>query len=447
LDSGKHLLELLNEILDLSKVEAGRMELSLTVFPVREALEYGAVMVRERAANRGVKVTLDVDESVGLIEADELRFKQIVLNLLSNAVKFTRHRVDVCAQSDGTTLTVSVSDDGQGVAPEDRTRIFESFQQGRRGPSKEEGTGLGLTLSRRIVELHGGQISLESDLGVGSTFSFTIPVAATQIRDEVPAEVEVTNSGAPVVVIVEDDQHSLDLLCLYVKHAGVDVVTSGDGGQGLELIRRVRPAAVVLDIQLPTLDGWDLLALLKADPATAPIPVVVVSMLDERGKGFALGASEYLVKPVRGEEVRAALARVAGLPDSDQTLVSIGEDPGVTELIRAALEPHGWTVLNAVSGPQGVELVRSRRPSVVLLDLLLTGEDGLAVVEALRADPGTAAVPIIALTSQTMTTEDKSRLRGQIDYVTRNGEFDAERLVDVVRRATRHLASSAPEPS
>jgi signal transduction histidine kinase/DNA-binding response OmpR family regulator len=447
LESGRHLLELLNEILDLSKVEAGRMELSPTAFPVREALEYGTLMIRESAASRDVKVMLDVDDSVNVIDADEQRFKQVVLNLLSNAVKFTRQRIDVSARCDGTTLTVSVSDDGQGVAPEDRARIFESFQQGRRGSSKEEGTGLGLTLSKRIVELHGGQISLKSDLGVGSTFSFTIPLTTNRTRDDKPAEVAQEASGRPVVVIVEDDPRSLDLLCLYVKDAGVDVVTAADGGQGLELIRRVRPAAVVLDIYLPTLDGWDLLALLKADPATAPIPVVVVSMVDERGKGFALGAAEYLVKPVGRDEVLAALARVSALPDTDQTLVSIGEDPGVLGLVRAALEPEGWTVLNTISGPEGVKLAKSRRPAVVLLDLLTTGEDGMAVVDALRGDPITAAVPIIAITSQTMSSEDKERPRGQIDYVTRDGEFDAAGLVDFVRRAIRNLAASAPEPS
>ncbi len=447
LESGRHLLELLSEILDLSKVEAGRMELSITSFSVRQALDYGMLMIRERAASLGVKLSLDVDNNVDIVEADEFRFKQVVLNLLSNAVKFTRQRIDVSARSDGTTLTVSVSDDGPGIAPEDRSRIFESFQQGRRGSSKEEGTGLGLTLSRRMVELHRGRISLESDLGVGSTFSFAIPLTASRILHDPPAVVQPNVDGRAVVVIVEDDPHSLDLLCLYVKRAGVEVMTAGDGGQGLDLIRRVRPAAVVLDIELPTLDGWDLLALLKADPATAPIPVVVVSMVDERGKGFALGAAEYLVKPVRGDEVRAALARVGGLPENDRTLLSIGEDPGVLGLVRAALEPEGWTVLSAISGPEGVDLARARRPSVVLLDLLLTGQDGVEVVEALRGEPITAGVPIIALTSQAMSTADKERLRGQIEYVTRNGEFDVTLLVDVVRRAVMHLANTASGPS
>ena len=446
LESGKHLLELLNDILDLSKIEAGRMELNPTEFLVREALEYGTLMVRERAANRGVTVNLDVDEDVGSIVADQLRFKQVVLNLLSNAVKFTRRRVSVTARRCDGILAVSVSDDGPGVAPEDRTRIFESFQQGGRGASKEEGTGLGLSLSKRIVQLHGGQIWLESEMGSGSTFTFSIPFTLTNIPSDGPPELQEVQSG-PLVVIVEDDPRSLDLLCLYVKGTGVDLATASDGRQGLELVRRLRPAAVVLDIQLPILDGWDLLALLKADPTTAPIPVVVVSMVDERGKGFALGAAEYLVKPVGGHEVRAALARVAELPGGGHVLVAIGDDAGTIEQIRGALEPEGWRIIGTGKPADGMELARSRRPAAIVIDLLTVGTEGLALVERLRNDPVTANVPIIALTSQTMTAKEKEQLRGQIDYVNRNGEFDEAVLVEVVHRATKSVGRSVPEPS
>jgi CheY-like chemotaxis protein len=332
------------------------------------------------------------------------------------------------------------------VAPEDQSRIFESFQQGGRGASKEEGTGLGLSLSKRIVQLHGGQIWLESEVGIGSTFAFAIPFSLTDRASEgLPAREE-TPSG-PVVVIVEDDPRSLDLLCLYVKSTGVDFATAGDGQQGLELVRRLRPAAVVLDIRLPILDGWDLLALLKADPETAPIPVVVVSMVDERGKGFALGAAEYLVKPVGGDEVRAALARVTELHGGGRVVVAIGEDAGTIELIRGALEADGWRVVGAGEAADGIELARSRPAAVIVIDLLTRGTEGVTAVERMRSDPVTANVPIIALTSQTMTAEEKERLHGQIDYVNRSGEFDEAVLVEAVRRATRSQGKSIPAPS
>jgi signal transduction histidine kinase/DNA-binding response OmpR family regulator len=447
--SGKHLLELLNEILDLSKVEAGRMELELTTFAVVEALDYGLALVRERAASHAITLSLDVGPAVGVVTADQLRFRQVVLNLLTNAVKFTGDggRVEVRAHSDDGELTVTVTDNGIGVAPADQERIFESFQQGGRGAAKAEGTGLGLTLSKRIVELHGGRIWCESELGRGSTFGFTIPRHAALGDLPPPREVTGAPPANPTLVIVEDDRRSLDLLSVYLEAPGVTVVTARDGQEGLDVIRRLHPDAVVLDIRLPKLDGWDLLALLKADPATAPIPVVIVSMLDERGKGFALGAAEYLVKPVGRDEVRAALARVTAPRGSEHTVVAIDDDPLALELVRAVLEPDGWTVLSAASGAEGIELTRSRHPAVVLVDLLMPGMDGFAVVEALRRDPVTVSVPIVILTSKTMTPSDKARLQGQISYVAGKGEFDAAILVDLVRRAGSPAATPAPEPS
>jgi signal transduction histidine kinase/CheY-like chemotaxis protein len=310
--SGKHLLELLNEILDLSKVEAGQMTLEPTEFSLQEALGHGLALVRERAARHGIRLGLEVAPEVGLVRADELRIKQVIVNLLSNAVKFTPDggRVGVRARTEGSEVLVTVADTGTGVAAGDRERIFESFQQGGRRASTTEGTGLGLTLSKRIVELHGGRIWVESELGVGSTFGFAIPAgvpapAAGAAVDDDPGRAD----GTGTVVVIDDDRRSIDLLTVYLEAAGLRVVSASDGRRGVELIRALKPAIVVLDILLPGLDGWQVLESLKADPTTAAIPVVVVSILDERGRGLALGAAEYLVKPVSREGVLDALAR------------------------------------------------------------------------------------------------------------------------------------------
>jgi len=446
--SGKHLLELLNEILDLSKVEAGQMVLERSTFRVRDALEYSMSLVRERAARHGIALALEVGPGVDGLDADELRFKQVLLNLLSNAVKFTEDggRVDVRATRDGSELVVTVSDTGAGVPPEDRERIFESFQQGQRATPKAEGTGLGLTLSKRIVELHGGRIWLDSEVGVGSTFGIAISIEGRMTSGQPKTdEVGTPRPTAARVVVVEDDRQSLELLMLYLKGAGVDVVTARDGEEGLALIRRLLPAGVVLDIRLPKLDGWDLLALLKADPVTAPIPVIIVSMLDERGKGFALGAAEYLVKPVGRDDVLSALARVTILPDRDRLVVAIDDDRLAVDLVRAVLEPEGWTVLGATTGENGLALATARRPAVVLLDLLMPGMDGFAVVDALRRQDETKDIPIIVLTSKAMTPQDKDRLNGQISYVATKAEFDAAALLGLVERVTSKRASRAPE--
>jgi len=310
-NSGRHLLELLNEILDLSKVEAGQMVLEPSIFHVDSALEYTLAMVRERATLHAITVTVDVADDVGMVEADELRFKQVVLNLLSNAVKFTPDggSVRIRAYRERNELIVTVTDTGIGVPPEDQERIFESFQQGRRGAPKEEGTGLGLTLSRRIVGLFGGRMWLESTPGVGSTFGFSIPGLL-----ERPDEVASPERGdLPVIVIVDDDRASLDLLSAYLDGSPTRVRRAWNGVEALELIRTVLPAAVVLDIKLPRLDGWQVLAELKADSATAAIPVVIASVVDDRPRGLALGADAYLRKPVSRDELLDALRRVGAM--------------------------------------------------------------------------------------------------------------------------------------
>jgi signal transduction histidine kinase/CheY-like chemotaxis protein/putative methionine-R-sulfoxide reductase with GAF domain len=453
--SGKHLLELLNDILDLSKIEAGQMVLNRSEFAVRESLEYCLSMMRERALKQRIQLSLEIDPQVGLIDADRRQFRQVVLNLLSNAVKFTPEggRVGVRACIRDQDLVVEVTDTGPGVSAEDRQRIFDAFQQGARHPEQTEGTGLGLTLSKRILELHGGTIWVESEAGQGSTFGFAIPTGSSEPALTSVPEVnlgsglptEVAAGSRPTVVVVEDDLRSFDLLRVYLEAAGARVVSARDGEEGLDTVRRLSPAGVVLDILLPGIDGWEVLARLKADPATAAIPVVVVSMLDERGHGYALGAAEYLVKPVGKDQLLAALHRVAAIPERPHTVVAIDDDPMAIELVRASLEPEGWTVLGAATGQEGLTLIRERKPSAVLLDLLMPGMDGFEVLEALRADPDTKSVPVVILTSMSMTQQDKERLQGRITYVARKTEFDLSGLPGLLHWASTSRQAPASE--
>ncbi|HSU02700.1 MAG TPA: GAF domain-containing protein [Nocardioides sp.] len=306
--SGKHLLELLNEILDLSKVEAGRMVLEPSLMSVSACLDYVLSLVRDRAGAHGIELRLVVSDEVGIVWADELRFKQVVLNLVSNAVKFTPDggTVEVEATREDDDVVIRVSDTGVGVPPADRERIFESFQQGRRGAPKEEGTGLGLTLSRRIVSLFGGTLWLEPEREVGSVFGFRLPLPA--VGESVSHGVD----GRRTVLLVDDDRASLDLMEAYLSASSVRVVRARDGVEALSLARSEGPAAVVLDIRLPRMDGWEVLTRMKADPATSSIPVVVASIIDERPRGLQLGAAAYLLKPVRREDLLGAL-RIHGL--------------------------------------------------------------------------------------------------------------------------------------
>jgi signal transduction histidine kinase/ActR/RegA family two-component response regulator len=310
--SGKHLLELLNEILDLSKVEAGRMDLEYSSFELRSLLEDTAAMVRERASAHGISLRLEVGDEVGQVHADKLRLKQVVLNLMTNAVKFTGEGGSVVLRAERSpgSVVITVEDTGIGVPEADRERIFESFQQGGRGSSREEGTGLGLTLSRRIVELLGGRMWMESEVGVGSTFGFSLPA-----RDEATGATDGGAQAQPAgqVVVIEDDRPSLDLMTAYLSGAALQVTAARDGQSGLEAVRDTRPSAVLLDIRLPGIDGWAVLQALKADPGTRDIPVIVVSIVEERARGAALGSAGYLVKPVSRDDLLDALAAV-GVP-------------------------------------------------------------------------------------------------------------------------------------
>ncbi len=308
--SGTHLLELLNEILDLSKIEAGRMELEYSSFELRALLDEATAMLRPRAEAHDIALTVAVSDDVGSIHSDELRLKQVVLNLMTNAVKFTGAggSVVVRAERRGSKIDVTVTDSGIGIPEADRERIFESFQQGGRGSSREEGTGLGLTLSRRIVELLGGTMWLESEVGVGSTFGFSLPE-----RSGRGTSGDADGGEDPLVghvVVIEDDRPSLELLTVYLEGVASQITVARDGQSGIDAVRRERPALVLLDIRLPGIDGWSVLETIKADPETRDIPVVVVSIVDEQPRGAALGAAAYLVKPVRRENLLAALATV-----------------------------------------------------------------------------------------------------------------------------------------
>ena len=456
-DSGRHLLELINEILDLSRIEAGRMDLEVAPLSLPELMEHGFAMVREQATQHRITLSLDVAPEVGVIWGDELKLKQVVLNLLTNAVKFTPDggSVDALATVVGSEARVTVRDTGIGIAEDEQERIFEAFQRGGRSPqASAEGTGLGLTLSKRIVELHGGELWMTSHPGSGSTFGFTVPVRGpsahphvTTVGEGSEEAFEGESAAMPeTVLLIEDDRHSAELLAVYLEGAGYRTALARDGVEGLELARRLRPCAVVLDIVLPRLDGWDLLARLKADPATAACPVVIVSMLDQRGKGFALGAADYLVKPVDRDEMLEALARCLPRGMERRTVLVIDDDARDRRLIADTLEPEGYSVLSAESGEEGIELVRRDRPSVVLLDLLMPGLDGFAVVERLRADPSTADVPIVVLTAKDLRRADRERLAGRISYLAEKSAVGRGELVELVRSVADAPRARMGEP-
>jgi len=445
LNSGRHLLSLINDILDLSKIEAGKMELEPSTFSLPGVLEAGITMVRERATNHRISLALDVAAGVDAVEADERKVKQVIFNLLSNAVKFTPDggRIDVAARCNGASVEVAVHDTGIGIDPADQERIFEDFQQ----VGLREGTGLGLALARSFITLHGGRLWVESEPGLGSTFTFTLPLRQSNATVVVDPSGRTGSLPAPppdvpttLVLVIEDDQSAAELLQIYLEGAGFSVATASDGEAGLEAARRLHPAAIVLDILLPGLSGWDVLASINAEPELAGIPVVVASMIDERGKGYALGAAAYLVKPVAAEDLLATLAPLVGTGAADGEpvkVLAVDDDPMVLDLIGGLLEAEGYRVLRAANGVEALEAARRELPALVICDLLMPGIDGFEVVERLRADTATAGIPIVILTAKALDAVDKERLNSHVAHLAEKGSFSRVQFIDLVQRCCR----------
>lgn len=432
--SGKHLLALLNDILDLSKVEAGQMVLETASVQVAPLVQATAGLVRERAQRHGLTLEVSCDADVPPVVADELRLRQVLLNLLTNAIKFTPAggSVSVRVRVAGPDVQIAVTDTGVGVPEADRERIFESFQQGERVTSAQEGTGLGLTLSRRIVELHGGRIWLQSEENRGSTFAFTVPAHHAQTdRDRSDYR-----EAAPFVLVVEDDRPSADLMTILLEDMGLVAVTAPSGEHAWAILSDKVPMAVVLDIRLPGVDGWEILARIKSSAELAHVPVIVVSIVDERGRGFALGAHEYLVKPIRREALGSALRRAGVLPEAGARRVWVVDaDPGAQQRVGSVLEAAGWSVLASASVLAGLERARTWRPDAVLIDLVSAADDGFDAVRLLGEDSLLSAVPIVAVAPDGGDSSARRHLADQITIAARGGEAGIAGLVALLDRA------------
>ncbi|HXG40380.1 MAG TPA: response regulator, partial [Candidatus Limnocylindrales bacterium] len=435
--AGRHLLELINDVLDLSKVEANRLELRYERVDVARLVAETIDTVRPLAETKHQSLDRALPGALEA-EADPARLRQIVYNLLSNAIKFTppEGRVTVELGGDDHELRLVVVDSGPGIAPADQERIFAPFEQ--LTPGAGEGTGLGLALTRRLVETHGGRIELTSSPGAGSRFSVILP-RRRPAQGEAPS-VEVEPGTGPLVLVVEDDAAAAELLRLQLGRAGYRTAVAADGESGLEAARRLAPAAILLDILLPGLDGWEVLKRLRADPATAVIPVMVVTIVDDAALGLALGAVDYFVKPVARETLLAALGRLTfttKVRERTVTVLAIDDDPATLALYRSALTPSGFRILEAASGRDGLAQASANSVDLIVLDLQLPDVDGFEVAARLKADPATAQIPILVVTGQTLTDEDKARLNHRVVGVLAKGDEALEGLRSWLARASR----------
>jgi signal transduction histidine kinase/CheY-like chemotaxis protein len=447
--SGKHLLALINDILDLAKVDAGQMTIEVEPIPAGVAVLDALGVVEPLAHERGIVLASDVDNAI-TIAADPGRFKQILLNLLSNAIKFTDQdgRVVVSARREGDHVRFEVTDTGIGITPEDQARLFHEFQQASAADRRQQGTGLGLALTRRLVGLQGGAIGIESIPNKGSTFWFTIPAASKKASGAIPvAMAEPKHARGPLILVVEDDEAAAELLMHYLRSAGYQTEQAHDGLEALEKARRLKPSAITLDVNLPKLDGWDVLAELKLDQHTRDIPVVVVSVINEQSHGRALGAADYFVKPVNRDALIARLSHYAFTSNVDQREVKVlvvDDDAEAREVMTNLLKPLGFAVFTAEGGEQGVQLARQVAPDLVILDLLMPGMSGFEVVRILKADLYTRAIPVLVVTSKDLTKKDKAALSGDVEAVLSKGSLAS---IDLTAWLEEALGPHAPNAS
>ena len=436
---GAHLVELVNDVLDLSKVEAGRLDLDRDALEVLHLVAEAVAGLRPLADRKNQALVVEVPAGE-YVSGDRGRLRQVLYNLLSNAIKFTPDggRISIEGERRGDEFHLAVVDTGVGIAKEDRAAVFEEFRQVGDGQLRSEGTGLGLPLARRLVEAHAGRLELESTLGIGSRFTAVLPsivhqaqppaTEAPEALQPVPTSATGRNGAGGAVLIIEDDPSAVRLLRAYLEPVGYRVRVASDGEQALREIRSSHPAAILLDVLLPGIDGWEVLRRLKADPELRDIPVVIITVVDERDVGLALGAVDYLVKPIDRDALLSTLARLmvsAHLEQLPVRILAIDDEVAALDLLEASLRPAGFEVLRAISGAAGVKLARHDRPDLVICDLVMPELDGFAVIGELKADPTTTDIPIIVLTGHDLTAADKRRLNGKVlGVVTKGSEAD-----------------------
>lgn len=434
-----HLLQLINDILDLSKIEAGQLEFRYEDFEIKDALPEVLSTIRPLAMAKNI--TLNESSTSGLsICADRVRFKQVLYNLLSNAVKFTPNggRVDIEAYNRAKTIHVSVSDTGIGIRPEDHTLVFEEFRQVEGSTNAHEGTGLGLAISKRLVEEQGGTISLESELGKGSKFTISFPIreqrSAIEAEPSAPhAPLNIVDS-TPLVLIVDDEEAARELLNSYLAPV-YRIVTADSGADALEKAKQLHPHAIILDLLMSQGNGFETLVALKKAPDTAGIPVIILSIVDQKKIGFALGATDYLVKPIPKHTLLETLSKYVFTSSvDDSAILLVDDDPKSLELLAETLRAAGYETQSVQNGARALEILSSKIVDAVLLDLLMPGMDGFEVIRHIRSKPNLQDLPIFVMTGKTLTSEEINLLNSQTQaFFQKNGPWQTQLASEIAR--------------
>ncbi|MGP8107104.1 MAG: response regulator [Desulfobaccales bacterium] len=436
--SGNHLLNLINNILDLSKIEAGKMDLFLESFSISRVIEEVVNTIRPLVEKNANTLQVHCAADLGTMHADLAKVRQSLFNLLSNACKFTENGTITLEASPELIggvdwIKFSVSDTGIGMAPDQMEKLFEPFVQGDASTSRKfGGTGLGMTITHRFCQMMGGEITAASELGGGTTFTIRLPA---QVEVQPPAAAplseppeQVASEGLSTVLVIEDDPDTRDLLKRFLSKDGFRVKTVSEGEEGLRLARELQPDVITLDVMMPGLDGWAVLTELKGDPALADIPVVMLTIVDNKNLGYALGASDYLTKPIQRERLLAVLEKYRRHPQPGPVLV-VEDDPDTREILRRLLEKEGCQVIAAENGRVALERLAESQPMLILLDLMMPEMDGFQFIDRVRQHENWRTIPIVVVTAKDLTKEDRLRLNGYVQEIIRKDACPRDELL------------------
>jgi len=467
--NGRHLLNLINDILDLSKIEAGRMELYLTDFTPRQVTERALGTIGPLAAEKGLEIQTEISDSPAL-HSDEEKIHQILLNLLSNAVKFTeKGMIRIETRASDSLISFAISDQGIGIPASELERIFDEFRQVDGSTTRSYGgTGLGLSICRKLARLLGGDIQVESELEKGSVFTLTVPMRISNEKN-VPTHSYSAASGkrpsasvpeisekkfissqissrkkGKAVLVIDDDADIRSLICEYLKEAGYDIITAQNGREGLKLAREIMPFAITLDIMMPELDGWEVLRELKSAEKTNHIPVIIISVSEDRSTGMAMGAAAYITKPFERDLLLAEIRKLETVRQVHRIL-AVDDDPVVRMQLEQVLGEKGYEVETASDGKQAIAIALANPPDVMILDLMMPETDGFAVLDRLRQEPRTHDLPVIILTAKELSRAELTHLQETVHHIITKKIMDRNELGWKLQNALENISISDPE--
>lgn len=446
-NSGNHLLELINEILDLSKIESGKMNLFIEEININSMIDDVRRTVEPLVRKNNNTLHINIDYSVNIMHADLTKTKQLLLNLLSNASKFTENGdIYLNLKSDfienKNYIKFIISDTGIGIKTEQMKNLFKEFSQADNSTTRKYGgTGLGLVLTKKFCEMMGGEINVESEYGKGTKFSVIIPkeILGKQAKapqknyDKLSIYTNVTSEKQNTVLVIDDDYNVRDMMYRNLTKEGVNIAFALNGEEGIELAKQLKPSVITLDITMPNRDGWSILNELKGNPELRDIPVVLVTIVDDKEKGYALGAADYLLKPINWDNLVTVVKKYADQINEDSILI-VEDDPNARDIMSRIISEAGWKVIEASNGKEALRKIKSGLPGLILLDLMMPEMDGFEFMDKFRSYSFGADVPVIIITAKDLTNSDRELLSGRVSQILLKGSYSLEDLLAEVKR-------------